>query len=286
MGSTGSSVVGGTLSDLWTTRERGPKMSLLSLVCFLGNSESPFPSVTHRIAHPSLPEGVAPLAMSWVEARPGLEWRWIQWIQVIMFGVCLPFIMMIPETREGVILRRQAARKRKHSTAAEGDAQYLARSEVAKPHLIELIKASSLRPICTSRPPSPHRTDANPVPQGSSSPNPSSCSSASGPHSPGACFTLSRRVYRSSSRGCMDSTSGGRGWSTWRWCESSAVKQDRRKAEPSSQNRIASFLWIQFLSRTPVPRKRGDSRPRGAVVRRDGRRNPLRGRVLHLRMDM
>jgi sugar phosphate permease len=40
MGSTGSSVVGGTLSDLWTTSERGPKMSLLSLVCFLGNSTS------------------------------------------------------------------------------------------------------------------------------------------------------------------------------------------------------------------------------------------------------
>jgi hypothetical protein len=43
MGSTGSSVVGGTLSDLWVTSERGTKMSLLSLVCFLGNSKSPRP---------------------------------------------------------------------------------------------------------------------------------------------------------------------------------------------------------------------------------------------------
>lgn len=75
-------------------------MSLLSLVCFLGNSESPpthaVPVRTHTY---TLPAGVAPLAMSWVEAKPSLEWRWIQWIQVIWFGACLPFIMMIPETR-------------------------------------------------------------------------------------------------------------------------------------------------------------------------------------------
>jgi hypothetical protein len=84
--------------------------------------------------------------MSWVEAKPSLEWRWIQWIQVIWFGVCLPFILMIPETREGVILRAQAAKKRKHVAADEG--QYLARSEVNKPKLLDLIKVSSLRPIC------------------------------------------------------------------------------------------------------------------------------------------
>ncbi|KAJ9112210.1 hypothetical protein QFC20_002391 [Naganishia adeliensis] len=52
--------------------------------------------------------------------------------------------------REGVILRAQAAKKRKQAAAsADGDvnAQYLARSEVNKPKLIQLIKVSSLRPI-------------------------------------------------------------------------------------------------------------------------------------------
>jgi hypothetical protein len=93
--------------------------------------------------------------MSWVEARPDLEWRWIQWIQVIIFAVFLPFIMMIPETREGVILRRKAAKKRKESRkmAEQGENDervYLARSEINKPPLIELIKISSLRPICMS----------------------------------------------------------------------------------------------------------------------------------------
>ncbi|KAJ9107641.1 hypothetical protein QFC21_001101 [Naganishia friedmannii] len=133
MGSTGSTVVGGTLADIWPTSERGTKMSLLTLVCFLGNS-------------------VAPIAMSWVEARPDLGWRWIQWIQVIIFAVFLPFIMLIPETREAVILRRKAAKKRKESrkTGEQGKTEetvYLARSEVNKPPLIELIKISSLRPI-------------------------------------------------------------------------------------------------------------------------------------------
>lgn len=87
--------------------------------------------------------------MSWVEARPDLEWRWIQWIQVIWFGCCLPFIIFaIPETREGVILRRQAARKRKSGDAT---GTFMARSEVNKPKMVELIKASSLRPICKSK---------------------------------------------------------------------------------------------------------------------------------------
>lgn len=51
--------------------------------------------------------------------------------------------------REGVILRAQAAKKRKEAAAAaDVNAQYLARSEVNKPKLIQLIKVSSLRPIC------------------------------------------------------------------------------------------------------------------------------------------
>lgn len=101
--------------------------------------------------------GMAPIAMSWVEARSDLGWRWIQWIQVIIFAVFLPFIIMIPETREGVILRRQAAKKRKEvrKMAEQGgeanESIYLARSELNKPSLTELLKVSSLRPICEYR---------------------------------------------------------------------------------------------------------------------------------------
>ncbi|KAJ9121389.1 hypothetical protein QFC24_004727 [Naganishia onofrii] len=93
--------------------------------------------------------------MSWVEARSSLQWRWIQWIQVIIFGAFLPFLMVIPETRDGVILRRKAATMRKEmrklagkaSTNASVDAEYRARSEVDKPKLIDLVKVSLTRPV-------------------------------------------------------------------------------------------------------------------------------------------
>lgn len=119
------------------------------------------------------------MAMSWVEARPDLEWRWIQWIQIIIFGSCLPAIILIPETRDGVILRRKAARMRKEmrkqggkeATNATVDSEYRARSEVDKPKLSDLVKVSLTRPICkpSTRPTRPfltvlcrapcHRTD-------------------------------------------------------------------------------------------------------------------------------
>ncbi|KAJ9108581.1 hypothetical protein QFC19_002297 [Naganishia cerealis] len=94
--------------------------------------------------------------MSWVEARSSLQWRWIQWIQIIIFGAFLPFMMVIPETRDGVILRRKAARMRKEMRKLAGksatndtvDAEYRARSEVDKPRLIDLVKVSLTRPVC------------------------------------------------------------------------------------------------------------------------------------------
>ena len=94
--------------------------------------------------------------MSWVEARPDLEWRWIQWIQIIIFGAFLPAMFVIPETRDGVILRRKAARMRKEmrkqggkaATNASVELEYRARSEVDKPKLADLVKVSLTRPIC------------------------------------------------------------------------------------------------------------------------------------------
>lgn len=88
------------------------------------------------------------MAMSWVEARPDLEWRWIQWIQIIFFGSALPLLLCIPETREGVILRRKAARMRAGKTATES--VYKAKSEVNKATLAQMLKVSLTRPFCES----------------------------------------------------------------------------------------------------------------------------------------
>lgn len=118
---------------------------------------------------------VAPVFMSWVEANPRLEWRWIQWIQIIIVGVYLPVLPFLPETRAAVLLRKQAEKMRRKQRdeareAGKGDARaldgekevrgggdddavldqetiYLARGEVGKPKLAELMKVSMIRPF-------------------------------------------------------------------------------------------------------------------------------------------
>jgi hypothetical protein len=129
-------------------------MAMFSLCSFIGNCASNLHSAESLLI--LVFTGIAPMAMSWVEARPDLEWRWIQWIQIIFFGASLPFICMIAETREGVILRRKAARMRKDMRKQGGkaatnesvDHEYRARSEVNQASLGEKIKISLTRPFC------------------------------------------------------------------------------------------------------------------------------------------
>ena len=119
---------------------------------------------------------VAPVFMSWVEANPRLEWRWIQWIQIIIVGVYLPVLPFLPETRAAVLLRKQAEKMRKKQREQVGEEKnggtgvtdgekevrgggeddtvvvdretiYLARGEVGKPKLAELMKVSMIRPF-------------------------------------------------------------------------------------------------------------------------------------------
>lgn len=96
--------------------------------------------------------------MAWVEASPSLEWRWIQWIQIIIVGCYLPFVLFMPETRGAVILRKQAAKMRKLAEKDEqggekglrGRGTYWARAEVGKPSLWQMIRTSMTRPLCES----------------------------------------------------------------------------------------------------------------------------------------
>ncbi|KAG6834146.1 hypothetical protein H0H93_011570, partial [Arthromyces matolae] len=62
-GSTGSTMVGGTIADIWSTKDRGLPMSLFALVAMGGT-------------------GVGPAFAGWIEMNTRLEWRWIQWIQM------------------------------------------------------------------------------------------------------------------------------------------------------------------------------------------------------------
>jgi MFS family permease len=68
-GSTGATMVGGSIADIWAPAERGFFMSVYSL--------SALASI-----------GIGPVAAAWIEADPHLQWRWIQWIHFM----CAPLV--------------------------------------------------------------------------------------------------------------------------------------------------------------------------------------------------
>lgn len=124
-GSTGSTMVGGTIADIWPASERGIPMALFSVAAMGGS-------------------GLGPVAAGWIEMNPHLGWRWIQWIQMIISGVffcVVPFVMS--ETRSPVLLTRAAKKIRKET----GDQRYRARIEDERASLRELIYISCTRPI-------------------------------------------------------------------------------------------------------------------------------------------
>ncbi|KAI5830150.1 MFS general substrate transporter [Schizophyllum commune Tattone D] len=124
-GSTGSTMVGGTIADIWPAAERGIPMALFSIAAIGGT-------------------GLGPVASGWIEMNPHLGWRWIQWIQMIISGVffCIvPFVMS--ETRSPVLLTRLAKKLRRET----GDKRYRARIEDERASLRQLIYISCTRPI-------------------------------------------------------------------------------------------------------------------------------------------
>ncbi|KZS99663.1 MFS general substrate transporter [Laetiporus sulphureus 93-53] len=124
-GSTGSTMVGGTVADIFSTRERGVAMASFAAAA-IGAT------------------GVGCLASGWIEQNPHLEWRWIQWIHAIFTGV---FVVAVPifmkETRASVLLVRLAKKMRKETS----DKRIRARIEDERASLGTLIYISCTRPI-------------------------------------------------------------------------------------------------------------------------------------------
>ncbi|KAF5363708.1 hypothetical protein D9756_001127 [Leucocoprinus leucothites] len=124
-GSTAATMVGGTIADIWSPAERGLPMSIFSIVALAGN-------------------GFGPLIAGWIELNPRLEWRWIQWIQLIYAGtyvILIPFILH--ETRSTIVIKKIAHRLRKKT----GDKRYRARVEDEGVNLKKLIWISCTRPV-------------------------------------------------------------------------------------------------------------------------------------------
>ncbi|KAH0836451.1 MFS general substrate transporter [Lanmaoa asiatica] len=124
-GSTGATLVGGTIADIWKPDERGFPMALFATAA-VGAT------------------GLGPLLAGWIESNNHLGWRWIQWISAIVGGIYfLCVLLFLTETRADIILTRLARKMRK----IKQDDRYHARAEIDKPSLFTLIKISSTRPI-------------------------------------------------------------------------------------------------------------------------------------------
>ncbi|KAK6980904.1 MFS general substrate transporter [Favolaschia claudopus] len=112
-GSTGSTMVGGTVADVWAPAERGRPMA-----------------------------GRGPVVAGYIEMSLG--WRWIQWIHTIAGGICIVLtITILKETRTGIILTRKAKALR----AETGDDRYRARVEDTRGPLRTLLWISATRPL-------------------------------------------------------------------------------------------------------------------------------------------
>ncbi|KAN0063724.1 hypothetical protein ACQY0O_003774 [Thecaphora frezii] len=124
-GSTGSTMVGGTIADIFHTSERGQPMALFATAAIFGT-------------------GFGPVWAGWVEQNELLQWRWIQWIQCIYTGAGFLLIaLFLKETRGSIILTRRARQLRKTT----GDQRYRAKAEEERASVPILIKNSLTRPI-------------------------------------------------------------------------------------------------------------------------------------------
>ncbi|KAG2142857.1 major facilitator superfamily domain-containing protein [Suillus bovinus] len=124
-GSTATTLVAGTIADIWLPHQRGLPMSFYTLAALSS-------------------AGLGPMVAGWIEANPSLQWRWIQWIQAIATGACsISMLLVLKETRSTVILAHMARRVRKDT----GDGRYRARSEADKPPLRSMIVTSCTRPL-------------------------------------------------------------------------------------------------------------------------------------------
>ncbi|KAJ8581146.1 MFS general substrate transporter [Rhizopogon salebrosus TDB-379] len=124
-GSTGASLVGGVIADMWEPHERGFPMSLFAFAIMF-----------------SL--GLGSAFGGLIAANPHLGWRWVQWIHVIFSAAyVLNVALVLYETRCSIILARIAKDIRK----ATGDPRYRSSFEIDKPSLLSMIKTTLTRPL-------------------------------------------------------------------------------------------------------------------------------------------
>ncbi|KAJ2981319.1 hypothetical protein NQ176_g2098 [Zarea fungicola] len=118
-----STLLGGTLADLWTTEDRGVPMAAFSAAPFLGPA-------------------IGPLVGGFLSDAAG--WRWLYWLQLILSGIAAALITFtVPETYAPVILARRARQTRKRT----GDASYVTEQDLDLRPLRERLRIFLIRPF-------------------------------------------------------------------------------------------------------------------------------------------
>ncbi|KAF9461092.1 major facilitator superfamily domain-containing protein [Collybia nuda] len=125
VGSTGATVVAGTITDLWATHEVGLPMAIFSTLGIAAN-------------------GMGAVAAGWVDMDTRLGWRWIQWLHLIITGVyCILVPIILKETRASILLLKMADELRKKNPGVN----YRVKAYEIKPSFRTLMWISCSRPI-------------------------------------------------------------------------------------------------------------------------------------------
>ncbi|WWC89634.1 uncharacterized protein L201_004559 [Kwoniella dendrophila CBS 6074] len=127
-GCIGPTLTPGFIADIYAPEKRGLPMALFTLVLLSGPA-------------------IGAVTSGFVEANKHLEWRWVNWIELIIMGVFTPLaIFGLRETRSLVVLERIAKGLRKERGLQDGG-RYTAKSEVDKMRLLPALKSSISRPF-------------------------------------------------------------------------------------------------------------------------------------------
>lgn len=116
-------LIGGSLSDIWKTEERGVAMAVFSAAPFLGPV-------------------MGPLLGGYIGDHAG--WRWIYWVMLIFSGVVYVFaFFIVPETHHNTLLRRRAKKLIKET----GDQRYKIKRDLAPQKFSTVMKIALFRPF-------------------------------------------------------------------------------------------------------------------------------------------
>ncbi|CAG8112857.1 unnamed protein product [Penicillium salamii] len=121
--SSGLSLAGGTIADIWSIEERGMAIAYFAAAPYCG---------------PVL----GPIVTGWINVGFG-RLDLFFWVNLAFSGAIMVLIGLVPETYAPVILKRRAARLRKES----GNPNIITEMEKTKPSFREIARTSLIRPI-------------------------------------------------------------------------------------------------------------------------------------------